>query len=433
MARSWPRLAAGLTLITALGIGTAAPGAAHGSSGGTTTAAYQADVSPTGIAAGTTTQQTLTVTQRSSSSSLRVGSFQVTVPSALSVTTATAKRGSTSVAVTVGSGTLTVDSTGLTSSGQTVQLTMAVAAPCGTGGDGAWSVTARKASPFASGTGALSQDTASQLGTTIGRCSLRFSEQPESAGRGKVITGVEADPNGAPVAVQLLDGTGSPAAQSGVRIDLDITAGTGASGATLGGDRSDLTGGAGIAVLAPTIDTSARGYELEASASGIIGTGPSGPFDINDVAKRCSGDCSGSSDKGDTTATIQVSSNGGILSMSLGLDSLDCNDAPNHYYTSTSAPVTWDITTGTSRTEVTIRLAAASVNRPFNLYDVCFSSPTSSFRNRYNVKIKAGQSGLLKICPPRLDSEPCVVDKWRDGGDVLVKFSVPAGDPRGRI
>ena len=122
--------------------------------------------------------------------------------------------------------------------------------------------------------------------------------------------------------------------------------------------------------------------------------------------------------------------------MSLGLDQLDCDNAANHFYQSISSPLTWDITPANGRTEITIRLAAADVTRSYNLYDVCFSSPVSSFRNRYNEKIAAGEAGLLKTCPARLDkqdSDPCVVDKWRENGDVLIKFSVPAGGPRGRI
>jgi len=140
--------------------------------------------------------------------------------------------------------------------------------------------------------------------------------------------------------------------------------------------------------------------------------------------------------RGATTATVSSSSNGGVLKMSLGLDALSCDYEANQHYTSTSSPLTWDVASAGGRTEVTIRLDASDVTRPYNLYDVCFSADSYGFRNRYNVRIDPGKAGLLKICPPRLDkqdADPCVVEKWRENGDVLIRFTVPRGDPRGRI
>ena len=410
----------------------AVPVAATGGGGG---AAYRADVAPSGAPAGTSSTLVATLTQLSSSSDKRIRSARVSAPSGIQITGATAKKGGTPLTASVSSGAVTVNSISPLNAGQTVTITLQVSIACGVGGSKTWEVAAKNGTPFDTGGSALSQDGASQLTTSVTRCSLAFAEQPASAGRNKVITSVVADPSGTPVKVRLLDGNGANAAQSGVSISIAIVSGTGASGASLGGTTSATTNSNGVAALAPTIDKSERGYRLEASASGIIGSGSSAAFEINDVAKLCSGDCSGSTDKGTTTATISSNSTG-VLKMSLGLDSLSCDDAKNHYYTSTTSPLTWDVTNGAGRTEVVIRLAAADVTRSYNLYDVCFSSPVSSFRNRYNVRIAAGEAGLLKICPPRLDkqdADPCVVDKWREDGDVLIRFSVPPGDPRGRI
>src|SRR5262249_37273743 len=192
---------------------------------------------------------------------------------------------------------------------------------------------------------------------------------------------------------QMLDGKGQDADASGIAIDLDIVAGTGAAGAHLDGDGA-TTNSNGVAAFGPSIDTSERGYELEATASGILDSGASSAFDINDVAKRCSTSdpCLGSSDKGTTTANVSVGSSNGILTLSLGLDDLDCNNAANHFYQSTSSPLTWAITSGSGRVTITIRLDSADVNRPFNLYDVCFASPDSTFVNRYNNRIAKGQA-----------------------------------------
>jgi hypothetical protein len=412
---------------------TVLPSGATGGSGGP---AYRAGMAPTNAAAGTSTTLVVTITQVSGSSDKRVRSARVSAPAGLTITGATAQKGSTPIGVSVGSGAVTVDSIPPLSSGQGLTVSVQAAIPCGIGGSKTWGVVARNGARFDAGGSALAQDPASQLTTSITRCSLAFAEQPAAAARDAVITSDIADPSGTPVKVRLLDGSGAPATQSGVAISLGIVSGTGASGASLGGDTADATNSNGVSVFAPTIDRSGRGYRLVASASGIIDSDASAPFDINDVAKVCAGPCSGTTDKGGTTTTIRVDSDGGVLTMSLGLDALDCNDTANNHYTSTSAPVTWDISAANGRTEITIRLDASDVTRPYNLYDVCFSSPTSSFRNRYNVRIAPGEAGLLKICPPRLDkqtSDPCVSDKWREDGDVLVKFSVPPGDPRGRI
>jgi hypothetical protein len=409
-----------------------------GATGGGGSSAYRADVSPGGAAAGRSSTLAVTIKQLSSSSDKKVKSARVSAPSGISIDSASAKKNGTSVPssnIVVGSGSVTLNNIPLNANDKVV-VTLTVSIPCGEGGSRTWDVVGKNGTSFATGGSPLSQDPASQLGTSIARCSLAFVAQPASAGRDKVITSEIAKPGGEPIKVRLRDGAGDPASQSGVTVELSLVSGTGAASATLGGDTSEATNSNGVASFAPTIDVSERGYKLKATASGIEGTGPSGPFDINDVAKVCSGECSGSSERGATAATISSSSNGGVLTMSLGLDELSCDNAANQFYKSTSAPVTWDITPANDRTFITIRLDASEVTRPYNLYDVCFSSPVSSFRNRYNVRIGPGEAGLLKGCPERLgkqDADPCVHDKWREDGDVLIKFSVPAGDPRGRI
>jgi hypothetical protein len=408
--------------------------AATGGSG--SGSAYRADIAPGSVPAGTSSDMTITIKQLSSSSDKKVRSARVSAPDGVTIGQVTVKRGNTTLTnVTSTSGSVTVNNIPSLSSNQTVTVSLKASIPCGESGS-TWIVGAKNGTDFATGGTPLSQDPASQLSTSVTPCSLAWVQQPASAGRDKVITSVVADPSGTPVQVRLLDGMGGHASQSGVTVSLAIVAGTGASGATLDGTTA-VTGSAGIATFAPTINRSERGYRLLATASGVIDSDPSSAFNIDDVAKICSvSGCTGSSVKDTTTAKISASSDGGVLTMSLGLDPLDCHDSANQFYETSSATVTWDITPANDRTEITIRLDKADVTRPYNLYDVCFSSPTSSFRNRYNVKIEKGKAGLLKICPPRLDkqdSDPCVVDKWRDNGDVLIKFSVPPGDPRGRI
>ena len=106
--------------------------------------------------------------------------------------------------------------------------------------------------------------------------------------------------------------------------------------------------------------------------------------------------------KGTTSATVNSNSNGGVLSASLGLDNVDCNNAVNRNYVATSETVTFDVTQATGRTLVTMKVAAASVTKLWFKYEVCFSSPNSTFVNKYGATIPAGQAGILFVVPLRL-------------------------------
>jgi hypothetical protein len=404
--------------------------------------AYRADFAPTGADAGTTSTLVVTIKQLASASDQKVRSARLSAPGGISIDQATAKRNNTTLnGVTTTSGSVTIDNIPSLSSNQAVTVTLKVSIPCGQAGTKTWEVVAKNGTDFATGGTALDQASDSQLDTSVTKCSLAFDTQPALAQKGEIITSDPADPTGERVKVQLRDGNGDPTSQSGVQVTLALVSSTAPSGVTLGGDTEDATNGDGIARFEPTIGTTARGYKLRASASDpqIADSDASSAFNIEDVAKLCNGSCEADPpSKAGTTAEIDVTSNGGILTVSLGLDDaeLTCENAANDFYEDSSSTVTWDVTQAGSRTVVIIRLDASQVDRPYNLYDVCFSAPSYGFRNRFNVRIEPGEAGLLKICPPRLDkqnADPCVVDKWRENGDVLIKFSVPPGDPRGRI
>jgi hypothetical protein len=438
MSRSWTRIVGGLAAVAMLIVTVIGPVTASGGGGG----AYKAVVAPSSIAAGTSvataTQQVLTLTQLASGGTNRVGSFRILIPNDLTVSNPTAKRGTTTLGVQQSSGSLTVNSVGFTGNSQTVKVTMSVTSLCGTTGDRTWQVRAQNATTFTAAGVDLAQDAASQLGTTIDRCSLQFVSQyqPASAARTKVITSEVAAPGGAHIRVRVLDANGAAADAIGIAITLAIVEGTGASGATLGGDVESDTNANGVANdFAPTINKSERGYKLRATADNIA-PDTSAEFEIYDDATKCTGGpCDVQSTKGATSAALSIVANDGVLTLSVGLDQdPSCYDPDNHFYETTSDTVTWNITSSAGRVEATIIIDSSEVTRPYNLYDVCFVSPTSGFRNRYNIKIKPNHPGLLKICPPRLDPEPCVLDKQQlPDGSVKIVFSVPVGDPRGRV
>ena len=404
---------------------------------------YRADVAPGTLAAGTASTVTLTVTQVGHDSSQFVRSLRITPPASFDLTGGSGVRGSTALTVAIASDVATIDHVGLDydegeTQAETAVITLQVNVACGVVGDKVWTVVARNSETFGGSGHDVAQVTTSQLTTQVKRCSLAFATQPKSAAVNAVITNAVADPSGPKVKVQLLDGNGANASQSGIGVSLAITSGTGVSSASLGGGTTDSTNSDGVAMFSPTIDRTGQNYRLVASAttSGIGSSDDSATFDISDVAVVCSGSCSGSSQQGDTGATVSADSNGGVLAFSIGIDNVDCNNSANKFYEGSSQALTFSVTGGTSRTLIVMKLDKISVTKSFLKYDVCFSSPNSSFTNKFGKAIAAGDAGLLPFClnPLRNRADPCVVLKWFDRqGNVLLKFSVPAGDPRAKI
>lgn len=413
---------------------------AHG--GGSSGPTYKATVAPTNLAAGTTSASTITLTQLVGgdwSHDKELGSVRITPPAGFTLTGATAIRGSYPIPVNVAGNTATVNNLDLEHAGQTANVTLAATIACGVAGPRTWTVVGHSTYNFdAYGASTRVQDPSSTLTANVAGCSLAFTAQPSTAQILKVITSVAATPAGPPVKVQLRDGNGAPASQAGIAVNIAIEPGTGTAGAILAGTTNANAGLTGAAAFAPTIDRPGHDYRFLASAGAGIASATSTPFDTGALATPCVGACTGTISQGTTTATVAATSNGGALWMSLGLDDVDCNNAVNHNYVATSAPVTFNVTPATGRTTVTMKVAKASVTKLWFKYEVCFSSPNSSFVNKYGATIPAGQAGILPSCfgheCDHPTGGPCVLFKWLDlKGNVYVKFSVPAGDPRGKI
>lgn len=269
---------------------------------------------------------------------------------------------------------------------------------------------------------------------------LRFLTQPATTSVGTVISSVFADPSGERVKVAIFNGSGERERIAGIPIRLEIVAGTGTSGAALSGAIAE-TNADGVAVFEPSIDTRGFGYRLvgkaadqgSQSSGNIAATEPSVAFDIQGDIADCTGSNCTATDAQDGTAAQVTASADGLILLAVGVGALDCSA-----YTESSETVTFDVTQGTvgTRTEVTIKLAAASVTKPAKKYEVCFSSPESSFTDAFGNHVPTGQAGLLADCPRSLQpgSDPCVLSRTKDRtGNVLVTFSVPLGDPKGVI
>ncbi len=454
-----PSLRAALipVLAVATGVALAVNPAAAVASGPVAT--YSAAVSPPNGAGGTTTTFTVQLTQlvdigseRSETNTIELGSAQVAPPAGFTITGASAAIGTTVVPAVLSTNTVTLNNLEIHHAGQSLTITITATIPCAVSGSVSWTVVAHQTDSYTNtGAVALLQDPASRLTTQISPCSLAFAStgEPANAGAGQNITSQPANPAGPPVAVRLSDGNGNPLAMAGIPVTLGIVAGTGTAGAVLAGTTTVATGVGGTALFgALSIAQSGLGYQLAATSPGIV-PGTSTAFDISDVLTQCSGSCSGSDSRGDTSATVSATTAAGaVLSMSLGLDTISCNDAADRFYVSTSQVLTFGLTPAVTSKTVTITLAKSSVIRSFNRYQVCFSSPTTGFTNRYGVAIPPGGAGLLPDCrgtdddPSPADTStwshsptpPCVLHRSKDRqGNVTVTFLVPPGDPRGQI
>jgi hypothetical protein len=277
-----------------------------------------------------------------------------------------------------------------------------------------------------------------------GVCSLTFTTdgQPTSAQR---LTNITADPylptGTRPVAVRLVDS--SPAAgtvtwwttATPVTLGFATNPGSGTlSGTTsvvpVGGVARFLAGGAG-----PQIDRSAGGYRLTASGADIPGTAPaSAAFDIVDVGKRCGApgsDCSGEARNARFVSSVSTKATSAqdLLIMNLvapGQNEVDCS-----YYTETTDILSFDVTTLTGGSGGSAKVVIFTILNPVKSapqYDVCFQSPM-----RFTPKSLASTkvtTGLLPDCRRVNDVAPCVSDRARLGGAVVITFTAPPGDPR---
>ena len=170
------------------------------------------------------------------------------------------------------------------------------------------------------------------LTTQVDRCSLKFLTQPAAAAVDTKITSVAANPAGDPIRVQLLDGAGNPAKQADIEVDLVIA--SGGDDAILGGDFTDSTNSNGVA----DVRTEDRSAGSRLPAPGVVlvvrhrGLEPVQRVRHHRCRGRVLGHLRGKpTQEGDTTASVTAVSNG-ILSYSLGLDNLDCNNAVNQSY-----------------------------------------------------------------------------------------------------
>lgn len=387
----------------------------------TTSKPYAVDVTAHNVSAGST--QTFVATLTNETSTQQLGSANLTVPAGF-VIVSTGAPGPAGTATVVGD---VVQLRDLAApAGSSVSVSIVASAPCPPG-TYAWSVIAKQANNFSGDPGNdMTFDAAnSNLNTTLGgtcRLGFGFLTQPADAQVNTNITTQRYAPTGAPVQVGVLDADGNLITSSTAPVSLSIV--TNPSGGTLSSTAASAVGGiATFSIL--SIDRSGLGYTLGATTTATaIDPGTSNPFNIVDVGKSCpSGPCeSGNVTSGNTTAqeTASSGSDGDQLTLALSVESLDCAG-----YAELSAVVTFDVTGSRTKT-VTITIPK-SAGLSAKSRQVCFSSPTP-FADRFGVTVT---TGLLPDCT--VAPAPCRLSSTVVKKTIVVTFSAPAGDPRGRV
>ena len=124
-----------------------------------------------------------------------------------------------------------------------------------------------------------------------------------------------------------------------------------------------------------------------------------------------------------------------MRSGSASSDGVNCDGYVEH----TTNTLTFDVTTGEFKT-VVIRIPKAQVQADPNngaaFYQICYSND-SGFIDRFGNAVPANQESLLPDCifndAGVATNAPCVhLRNKTQAGDMLIGFTAPPGDPRGR-
>jgi len=269
---------------------------------------------------------------------------------------------------------------------------------------------------------------------------LHILDRPASTATGQPVLTA----SGKPIRVAVVDKNGERVHQAGVRVRLVLVGGRGCV-------RNNVrtTGPRGVARFRVRIDCPGVQRRLRAwhvvtpSVPHVHVSQFSGAFDVLG-STRCGATCQAEAFRNGTG--VQVSSEtGDRVLLGLGGTGADCPG-----YTETSASATFDVAGSTTRT--TVRFTVPYAGRAASTYQVCFTSPESSFTDRAGDPVARGASGLLRDCHRGshrdgavrtagkstfgaipVDADPCVVSRSLKDDAIVVTFSVPPGDPRAKI
>lgn len=402
---------------------------------------FTATVNPEPLVAGAsygegaraTSYITLLITNTSNQANL--GSANVTAPTGITLTGASPS----GIATVVGASLLELRSLDLAPGGVATVSISARVECAANNGPYTWGFNVKQANDFNGTPGNDLVQDASVTNTIWGTCGLEFSKQPKHSEKAPVvITNNIYDPAGEAVTVTVKDAASvdTVAWWSG-DITLAIGEDPGADDAVLGGTISGSTT-VGPVEFAPTINLSASGYTLTATASPTAGTpsagtstGPiySNAFNIVDDAAICAVAATCFAEAGvnqKTKARVDAKAVNGAAGDLVILAINPTNDPIANFscagYTTVSDTIVFNVTAadGTSSSQraktATLTLAASAVTKSASKYQVCYNDGTV-------VK-------LLPTCTVKTPSPPCVVSKTLDRvKNLVIVVSAPPGDP----
>jgi hypothetical protein len=371
-------------------------------------------VSPATANAGTTN---FSVSITNNSSTIQLGSADVTVPADFQVESFSSTRGTVQMTGNV----VQLRMLGLLL-GESVIVTVDATVPC-LSGDRTWGFVGKQSSNF-TGASNFGFAAGSNVITHLpGPCdfSLAFVTQPADATVGTSITGTAFNETATPVEVGLVDDGGVVVPTASATIELAI--GVNPSGGALSGPTSVATVDGVASFPGISIDATGLDYTLVAS-SGTLDSVESTTFLIADDGLACSGStCTATATAGNTTASVSATglTSSDSLFVILDVETLDCPS-----YEELSSVVTFG-STGNKKKRITITVA----NPPprDGGFEVCYESPTP-FKNKDLVVVTLG---LLPGCGAVNKIPPCIVQKTTTPDQVTISFTAPAGDPKGRV
>jgi hypothetical protein len=457
--RGLKRLApiAGALLATA-GIAAIPVGAVAGASGASTTCSssagkcYALTITPTSVAAGSSTTFDFTFTNEATTQQL--GSAEITAPSGLTITGAAVAPGYS------GSGVVNSSTSALFTSlnlapGASTEVEVTATASCG-GTTYSWPAPEVKQSndfngPPGNDFAFDSANSGSLSGSVNGSCSLGFvtGTEPQSTTAGSYITSVfdSGHPTTEPVEVQLFDGNGNPLTSSSAPVTLTLAANPGSAKSL--DVTVDAVSGVASFVDDLSIDAAGIGYELAATSPGFTGTPPSpysstsSPFTILGSLTQCSspsGSCTTSGNGKDTSfsasATIPVGDYlgvgfGGVSNFScgsyVGVPLADTSDIANYEVLDTTGTPVGN-TVSTVSEEISKSTVQQSGHQGASTWQICYGSTTPDANyvsGTTSSQVIGGASyyfGLLPDCSSTVGA-PCVSSRNKDNaGDVVIQF-----------
>jgi hypothetical protein len=395
---------------------------------------YGLTVTPSTLAAGSSTEFTATFTNLDNQPQ-DIGSANICAPAGFTVTSFSAPP-SPATATLVGD-TLELSNLSI-APGAKLSLTIQATAPC-TGGVYSWSVEAKQSNDFTGPPGndfTLTGDGGLQ-GSITGNCRLVFLMQPADGQVNATLTTTPFNtPAGGSIEVEVLDGNNNLLTSTlAITLKIGPDSPQPAPGALLSGAATVTQNTvAGVASFA-TLSINLHGiYDLLATSPGI-GSATSSSFTIWDTAQPCSaGKLCDAFVRVPQTMSVDVSgtsSSSGFLLVTVGLNALSCGDTFNHAPQITTSTQR-NFTSATNKTVVVTidkSIVNATSNNGAGLYAICYSSPTPFT----DVNGNTVTTGLLPDCNKVSGVAPCIQSINKDkAGNILQTFIVPPGDPNFR-